>query len=225
MNPKISKRLSFILNLIPETSDVFYDLCCDHAQLGIAVAHKYSYQTVNLVDQVPVIMDKVSKTLKDSYIPEGVNINSICLDARDLIIDKNFNNVISIAGIGGGLTIKIIDNLLPQLKSTDILVLSAHNNIHKLREYLIENDFYTIKQGLVKDNDKFYEVLVLKLLKSQKSNIDITFNHKDDLSNTSDVLAYFDEQISYLKNKIVYNPDTIYEDILKSYSASKSKIN
>jgi tRNA (adenine22-N1)-methyltransferase len=223
MTPKISKRLSFILNLIPETADVFYDLCCDHAQLGIAVAHKYSYQTINLVDQVRVIMDKVSKVLEDSYIPSDVSINSICLDARKLIIDKNYVNVISIAGIGGELTIKIIDNLFPQLKKTDILVLSAHNNIHKLREYLIKNDFHILRQGLVKDNDKFYEVLVLKFIKSQKSNIDITFNHRDELSNTSDVLAYYDEQISYLNNKILYNPDSYYEEILKSYSASKSK--
>ena len=225
MVPKLSKRLTFILKFIPPYADVFYDLCCDHGYLGIAVAHTYSYSSVNLIDQIPSIMEKVSNKIKGSYIPTKTKITSTCLDARKIRIKNDGINVVSIAGIGGELTIKIIDSLLLQLKSTDILVLSAHNNIHKLRQYLINNNFNLVKEGLVKDNGKFYEVLVLRYRKSQKSNIGLVFCNSDDLSSNIDVLGYYDEQIAYLENKVLYNPNSNYEEIIKSYSASKSKIN
>jgi len=225
MTIKLSKRLSFILKFIPTSADVFYDLCCDHGQLGLSVGTSYNYQEINLVDQVPSIIDKISKEKLPSDIPSRVQVNYICQDARNLKLNENNKNVISITGIGGELSIKMIENLIGHLKETDTLVLSVHNNIHKLREYLIDNKFELIDEGLVEDNKKFYEVLVLKISKLTKSNITISFPPKIDRSELFDILNYYNQQIVYLKIKIKFNPDTFYEEILKSYSASKSKLN
>ena len=225
MTIKLSKRLSFILKFIPSSADVFYDLCCDHGLLGIAVGQSYNYQEINLVDQVPSIIDKISKQSLPSDIPNAVQINFICQDARNLKLNESYKNIISIAGIGGELAMKMIENLKGHLKETDSLVVSVHNNIHKLREYLIHNNFELIDEGLVEDNKKFYEVLVLKISKLAKSNVTITFSPKVDRSELSEILSYYNQQIIYLKTKIKFNPDTFYEEILKSYSASKSKLN
>lgn len=221
---KLSKRLSFILKLAPSSGDAFYDLCCDHGQLGYAVAATCDYKEIFLIDQVKSIIDKISKNSLASDIPKSVAINYRCLDARKLKIDQNYKNVISIAGIGGELAIKMVENLLEQLKETDTLVISAHNNINKLRAYLIEKNLNLVDEGLIADNKKFYEVIVINKLALGTSNITTVFNPINEHSDSSDIDMYYEQQITYLETKLQFSKDPFYEEILKCYSASKSQL-
>jgi tRNA (adenine22-N1)-methyltransferase len=225
LNIKLSKRLSFILKLVPSVGDVFYDLCCDHGHLGISVAKIHSYKKVFLIDQVKSIIDKISH----DYLSE-INLNSPiidiqCLDARKLKIDQDLKNIISIAGVGGELAIKMVDNLLGQMGFDDILVISAHNNVSKLRSYLIEKKLELLEEGLIEDNKKFYEVLVVRKSMLSKSNISIILNFDNLQSEKIDIMNYYNQQISYLKTKIQYSDDSSFEGTLNAYIASKMKLN
>lgn len=222
MSKKLSKRLEYISTFLPTDYDVYYDLCCDHGQLGFHIAHKEIFNVVNLIDRVPSIVNDLKKSPLASDIPDSVIINYICLDACHLKIDKSYKNVISIAGIGGELTIKMVENLLDQLDSNDLLVISAHNNLHKLRRYLLSSDLEVTKEGLVEENKKFYEVIALK--RSNNSNTTKIIEFSGEKSEVRKYETYYNQQVSYLEKKLLHALDKDNEELLKLYKSSKSKL-
>lgn len=224
MKTKLSKRLSYIAKFIDNNGGHFYDLCCDHGQLGLFVLKNYSFKTYNLIDQVPDIINNLSSSLKDSDIPNSNFLNLICLDATMLRIVNSNQNIIVMAGIGGELTIRIIANLLNQITEKDILILSPHNNLLKVRTYLRDNGFSLIAEGLVEDNNKFYEVIKVQKLASVLRPITLSGKYMKESSDNGELKKYYEEQILYLETKLKYTENNFYKESLKEYIASKNKL-
>lgn len=221
--PTLKGRLEYLLRTIDNNHGHFYDLCCDHGHLGLNVLKHYNFSKIFLIDQVSEIIDKLSVKIKDSDIPEAKRINIICLDAKILKIQNEFINTIFIAGIGGELTIKILENLIPQLKDEDRVIISPHTDLVKVRRYLQDSTLHLISEGLVKERNKFYEVLKLTTDRSfEKSSLTGIGLYKN--SDKKDLTEYFDEQIKYYELKSAHLEKVEYEETLKEYKASKNKL-
>ncbi len=153
--PKLSFRLKSILEII-EPRENFYDVCCDHGDLGIAAAQANLAKNVIFIDQVESIMESLKLKLKATDIPSGITTTTICKDARNFQLSlKNSNFVI--AGIGENTAISILEQI--NLCQNSEIILSIHSDNFLLREYLIQRGLKTTYEVALKDNKKFYELI------------------------------------------------------------------
>lgn len=133
---KLSERLTAVYeNLLP-SKDV-WDICCDHGYLGLAAYQSQKFPKVHFVDQVPSIMEKLKNLfLKFESIAE---IDSkaifICTAGEDLTTEVT--GTVSITGIGGLNTFKILDGLSKNnFLNADRLILGPHKDNNKLLDFI-----------------------------------------------------------------------------------------
>lgn len=68
-------------------------------------------------------------------------------------------NVIVISGMGGLLIINIIKESLDIARSSQMLILQPMKDGYLLRKWLVENFFDIVDEEIVKDENKFYEIV------------------------------------------------------------------
>lgn len=221
MHPqKLSKRLSTIVSLAESSGMTFYDICCDHGLIGLSIIVSKKAKKVIFNDQVNLICKELEEKI-GAYITK-VEHSIICTDARLLQLEKTNKKFIAIAGIGGDLLINIVKNLMDQVDENDIFLLSPHTKVHKVRKFLIENNFISTKEVLIEENDKFYEVLLVK--KSDITNIeligDLLWHENIDTS-----IKCLNEYIKYYQIKYKHSQDERIRLLLGKFIAMKNQLN
>ena len=177
-----------------------------------------SFDKIILVDVVKSITDKLIELVTD--IPED-EINVLLEDCSIIKIDNKLSKTVTIAGIGGKLSIRIVENLRLQLAENDIIILSAHNNLEEVRCYLVESGLLLIEERLVTENSKFYEVLVLS--NSKGYTVPKVGYFKD-----SDLIIkkdYFKKCIKYFDTKAKFLDDETSKSYLELYNQRLEEIN
>lgn len=217
-NIVLGKRLSALYELVDADNNHFYDLCCDHGHLGLAVhLNKHPLKTT-LNDRVRTICEDLIKITSDITIGE---INVLNKDASKIKLEIKYPKFIVIAGIGGPLTIKILESLGPQLADTDTLLLSPHTKIHEFRKYLMDKDFNLIEEEYCFENGKHYEILKVckRTTGSKISHIgEKLWNNFDKNRNN-----YLCETIGYYEQKLTYMDDVNIKFLLSHLKALKNK--
>ena len=143
-----SIRIQTIQSFVPSSTEVIWDLCCDHGKIGECFAPIYE---VHFVDQVPVIIEKLKEILSTDIPRDNIHLKSVL----DLKIDNNKKNCFILAGIGSHLAIKMIEHLKKQKPNADFII-STHKNVFELRTYLNSQNFVAHKEKLVFENNQFY---------------------------------------------------------------------
>ncbi len=216
----LSERLNFLLNTALKYNGHFYDLCCDHGQLGIKAYESNHFIHSYLIDVVPSIINKLKDICSD--IPES-ELSILLKDCTKLEFSNKLSKIIVIAGIGGKLSIRILENIMPQLTHDDIIILSPHNNLEEVRCYLSQNKYYCEDEHLIRERQKFYEVLEIRKQAKVESNIGLV--GKFESSDKEVKLSYFKKNIDYYKVKLRFNKEhktneellSLYQERLKSY--------
>ncbi|WP_246143333.1 tRNA (adenine(22)-N(1))-methyltransferase [Colwellia echini] len=181
---KLSKRLQQINDLaVPSfqadntSYDHIWDCCCDHGLLGFSLlsytTSQSSISKVHFVDIVPELMQKIEVKLHRFYAnsddknsKDNQQWQVHCLDVAKLPLNNYAGkHLVIIAGIGGDLMIKFIEEINQQYKhlTIDYLLCPVHHQ-YALREKLIALDFSLKDEVLVEDNQRFYEILLLSSL-------------------------------------------------------------
>lgn len=121
-------------------------------------------------------------------------------------LKENEADSVVIAGMGGSLIVRILENGKKVLDTVKELILSPHTELHLVRRYLIENGYDIVREEMVYDMGKYYTVMKAvhtddksiknlydsdeynyiygRLLLIEKSNVFMSFikNEKDKLS-------------------------------------------
>lgn len=154
-NEVISKRLLAVSSFVTE-GQTLYDVGSDHAYLPsyLLKTGKIPFAVVSDIALGP--LNKAKKTLSESgQIAKAEIIQSDGLKSIDLIPPC----CVSIAGMGGELICKIIDEK-PSLKDKRVrLILQPMTRAEILRKYLTDNGFEITKETTVLDG-KLYSILV-----------------------------------------------------------------
>lgn len=166
----LDNRLKEIVNLIGKV-DVVVDVGCDHGYVSNYLVEE------NLSDLVYASDISYDSLMKNKEFAEKRKNSDkvISLHGNGLIPlkDKYFSGAI-IAGMGGELIIKILEDS-KELVRDKILVLQPMTAQKELRRYLSENGYEIIKESLVKESGKYYEIIKARSGNSEGSTCNYYF--------------------------------------------------
>jgi len=158
MDMKLSNRLQAIANFIPKNSMVA-DIGTDHGYIPMYLIEKKISKQVIASDVSQGSLNKTISYIKDLKMEDKV----IPRLGDGLEVIKPFEvDTVVIAGMGGLLIKEILDKDLNITNSITNFILQPMIASIELREYLINNNFKIIDEDLIKEDDKFYEVIFAK---------------------------------------------------------------
>jgi tRNA (adenine22-N1)-methyltransferase len=160
---KLSKRLQHIEQMITADYTHIWDCCCDHGFLGASLLSRQAAQNVHFVDIVPELIAGIESKLQKFFQHSIAAWKTHCLDVANLPLQQyQGKHLVIIAGIGGDLMIQFIDAIQQKHPDMNIdFLLCPVNQQFALREKLITLKFSLINEVLVKDNRRYYEVILV----------------------------------------------------------------
>lgn len=217
MNKEISlgKRLSRIAELITQSNEYneIWDCCCDHGYLGAYLLNHYAEMPnkiihINFVDQVSHITQNLEQKLSRSHFS---NYSIHTKDAGQLTLNNRSQHCIVVAGVTTTGTLKILQAILNNSPSICLdFILCPTRGQYDLRQFLIQQNAHLLNETLIKENQRFYEVLHVRL------NAKLPAQRIKCISAIGEFWQYDDaEHISYLNARILhYQKQTLNKEVL-----------
>ncbi|WP_394246381.1 tRNA (adenine(22)-N(1))-methyltransferase [Vibrio profundi] len=173
---KLGKRLSKIESMVSTEYDQIWDCCCDHGFLGVNLLAANKSSVVHFVDIVPSLMNKLEEKLQRFFPqthlsekqPDSSESSATsrwethCMNVAELpLAAHSGRHLIIIAGVGGDLTLDLVRDIQssnPGL-ALDFLLCPVHQH-HMVREGLDRLNHGLIKECLVEENRRIYEIIL-----------------------------------------------------------------
>ena len=207
---KLSPRLKAVADFVAPGS-VVADVGTDHAYIPIYLISKGISPRAIATDVKEGPLSNAMKNIK-YYGFESLIETRLGYGLEPLKYSKF--DVLIIAGMGGILTIDILENGYEIATSCKNIILQPMNAQEKVRKWLHDNSLKIKDEKLAKEYDKIYEILFI-----EKGSMDIT----DDI--------YYEVGYSLIKNKDPLLPEFIhgkirkYTQIIESLSKLKENEN
>jgi tRNA (adenine22-N1)-methyltransferase len=154
---KLSKRLETVASYIPRNA-VFADIGSDHAYLpcysilqGVAKG-----AIAGEITDGPYLSAK--SQVKKCELSDVISVRQG--DGLSVIEDGDIVDCITIAGMGGGLIKKILDEGRTKLTGVKRLVLQPNIHAIYIRQWLLDNSWELIEEEIIEEDNKVYEILV-----------------------------------------------------------------
>ncbi|MEZ9548809.1 tRNA (adenine(22)-N(1))-methyltransferase, partial [Vibrio crassostreae] len=167
---KLSNRLQTLHSLVSNDYQHIWDCCCDHGFLGVQLLSDNKASQIHFVDIVPSLMNELEGKLA-RYFPQDNRAEKTvtsqwqvyCMDVAAIPLEKHTGkHLVIIAGVGGDLTQKLVDDIHRQHpdKAIDFLLCPVHQQF-ELRSHLKALNFGLIDEMLIEENRRYYEVLLV----------------------------------------------------------------
>ena len=197
-----------------------WDCCCDHGLLGMALLQETKRSHVHFVDVVQSLVDQVEANLLQYYFDDTSNNNIErrwhveCQDVANINLAQGKSNLVIVAGVGGEKTIELLSGILNDNvdNNIELLLCPVHQN-YRLREFLIEQGFGLIKEKIVKENNRFYELLHVS--QTSENKLSLTGREQWDYSREDD-RDYLTKMIQHFE-RMANDPKKKVKHILKAY--------
>lgn len=151
----VSKRMKAIADMVSEGLSVA-DIGCDHGFVDIyLVTEKKTGHAIAMdVNKGPLL--RAEEHIRQYGLEKIIETR---LSDGAVKLNKDEVQAAIIAGMGGRLTIRIIEESLDKFKAMKELVLSPHSDVPVVREYLCGAGFEILDEDLVFDEDKYYSIM------------------------------------------------------------------
>lgn len=151
----ISNRLKTIADMVPEGISVA-DIGCDHGFVSIyLVTERHAPYAIAMdVNEGPLIRAK--EHIEQYDLADKIKTR-LSDGAMNLEIEEVQGAVI--AGMGGRLTIKILQESAEKFKAMRSIVLSPHSDVSLVREFLCNEGYAIDDEEMVYDEGKYYVVI------------------------------------------------------------------
>lgn len=150
---KLDDRLMAIVELLGSV-DIVVDVGCDHGYVANYLVENNLSKKVYATDISKDSLDK-NREFSKKRGNEGEVISVLGDGLKPL--NEDFDGVV-IAGMGGELIKEILEESKDKVKDK-ILILQPMTGRVELRKYLSENGFFIERESIVKDKNKFYEII------------------------------------------------------------------
>lgn len=229
---KTFKRIDKICSAVELAKNEFYDrqivvadIATDHGYIAEKLSKKSFVKEVVATDISAKSLNKLEKLIEFRKLS---HINCVLGDGLAPI---DHADVSVIAGIGGYEIIKMLNcqNVNSDFeRKCDVFVLQPAQNVNELREYIIKNQIFMLKDFIIYDEDRFYPIIVINLSKKQRNKLSI-FNvwlGRDNQVSEPDFVAFLYETMEYLSFLNDIPKKRIFKDkVLKQKYKLKKLVN
>ncbi|UEB33256.1 tRNA (adenine(22)-N(1))-methyltransferase [Finegoldia magna] len=160
------RRLEEIINLVEDNS-IVADIGTDHGIVPYELIKSNKAKKVIASDISEKSLDKLREKLDYLDEPEKIILN--VSDGLDNLNEYQVDTII-ISGMGGNLIVDILNKNIDVAKSANCVILGANNSLSVLRKFLHDNSFEIIEEVDLFENDKYYQIIKIKVGKQLFSN-------------------------------------------------------
>ena len=219
----LSKRLARVLDFIGE-NDLVADVGTDHGYLLESCLNDKHVKFVQGIENKKGPFNRALSNLS-KYIEEGIAVLSLSDGLTEL--DSSINTVV-IAGMGGELISRIIENDIDKARKVDKLILEANSREFELRKFLSKNHFEIVDEAIVYDHSKYYEIIQTRYNSnsSELSTKSCFFGPKLMINQSTDFKNKWNKKLAEINKilkecpnlKTLYDVKTIIEEVLDDKS-------
>lgn len=155
---QLSNRLQAVANFVTRGNRVA-DIGTDHGYVPIYLIQKQIAKSVIAMDVKKGPLERAR-----AHIVEAKLIDKIQIRLSDGLtaLELGEAETVIIAGMGGPLMMKILSEGKTVLENVSELVLSPQSNVTEFREYLQENNYKIVRETMVKEDGKYYNIMQVK---------------------------------------------------------------
>ena len=168
----ISKRLELVASFVPQGS-ILLDVGSDHAYLPIELVERGHIEGAIAGEVVEGPYQSAVKNVESHGLKEKIQVR--LANGLAAFEETDQVSVITIAGMGGRLIARILEEGLGKLANVERLILQPNNREDDLRIWLQENGFQIVAESILEEAGKFYEILVVEAGQMKLSASDVRF--------------------------------------------------
>lgn len=208
---KLSSRLQAIADFVPQNT-IVGDIGTDHGYIPVYLIENGIAKKVIATDLSENSLEKIEQFVNERKLENHVDIR--LGDGLETLKPFEIDTVV-IAGMGGLLIRDILDKDIEKRDSITNFILQPNIATKELRKYLYDNNFEIIDEKLIKEDNKFYEIIFAKKGKSYIEH-DIYYDMGINLILNKDPILK-----KFLEEKIAILEKILHE--LKDKNTTKSK--
>lgn len=149
-------RLDTLVKVVG-SSKVLADIGCDHAYLPILLVRSGNAQKVIASDTAAGPINKARLNIYRFGLQDRIELR--CGDGLKTLRPGEADTIV-IAGLGGRTIAKILSDGADVAAKSDRLILQPMTDDTELRRYLYQNGFSITHEHLVKEKNRFYNIIV-----------------------------------------------------------------
>ncbi|WP_372662949.1 tRNA (adenine(22)-N(1))-methyltransferase TrmK [Cohnella sp.] len=152
---KLSRRLSTLAEWVPEGAR-FADIGTDHALLPVFLARsgKITYAVAGDVHAGPV--EAAKRQVAEAGLEDVVSVR---LGDGMSVLSPGEVDTVAIAGMGGSLMVRILEQSGERLKGVETLILSPHVAEEAVRRWLVQHQYILEQEMLLEEEGIIYTLL------------------------------------------------------------------
>ena len=168
----ISKRLELVASFVPQGA-ILLDVGSDHAYLPIELIERGQIESAIAGEVVEGPYQSAVKNVEAHGLKEKIQVR--LANGLAAFEEADQVSVITIAGMGGRLIARILEEGLDKLANVERLILQPNNREDDLRIWLQDNGFQIVAESILEEAGKFYEILVVEAGQMKLSASDVRF--------------------------------------------------
>ncbi|HGZ7497036.1 TPA: tRNA (adenine(22)-N(1))-methyltransferase TrmK [Streptococcus pneumoniae] len=168
----ISKRLELVASFVPQGA-ILLDVGSDHAYLPIELVERGQIKSAIAGEVVEGPYQSAVKNVEAHGLKEKIQVR--LANGLAAFEEADQVSVITIAGMGGRLISRILEEGLGKLANVERLILQPNNREDDLRIWLQDHGFQIVAESILEEAGKFYEFLVVEVGEMELSARDTRF--------------------------------------------------
>ena len=168
----ISKRLELVASFVPQGA-ILLDVGSDHAYLPIELVERGQIESAIAGEVVEGPYQSAVKNVEAHGLKEKIQVR--LANGLAAFEEADQVSVITIAGMGGRLIARILEEGLDKLANVERLILQPNNREDDLRIWLQGHGFEIVAESILEESGKFYEILVVEAGQMKLSSSDVRF--------------------------------------------------
>lgn len=152
---ELSRRLQAVGSLV-EKGDTIADIGTDHAYIPIELMQRRIIPYAIAIDIHKGPLERASEHIRAAELEKRIELR--LSDGFEKLSPGEVDCAV-LAGMGGGLTIKILKEHMDVTRSLKNCILQPQSEITKVRAFLIEEGFLIIEEEMVCEDGKYYPMM------------------------------------------------------------------
>ena len=168
----ISKRLELVASFVSQGA-ILLDVGSDHAYLPVELVERGQIKSAIAGEVVEGPYQSAVKNVETHGLKEKIQVR--LANGLAAFEETDQVSVITIAGMGGRLIARILEEGLGKLANVERLILQPNNREDDLRIWLQDHGFQIVAESILEEAGKFYEILVVEAGEMELSARDTRF--------------------------------------------------